>query len=38
MTEAVYDEMFNLQTVAEEFGVPLTEIEDVVRVASRRAA
>jgi uncharacterized protein (DUF433 family) len=28
----------DLQTVAEEFGVPLTEIEDVVRVASRRAA
>ena len=28
----------NLQDVAEEFGVPVEHVEDVVRVASRRAA
>lgn len=28
----------SVQTVAEEFGVPISEIEDVIRAASRRAA
>ena len=28
----------DLGTVAEEFGVPVAELEDVLRVASRRAA
>ncbi|MDQ2729154.1 MAG: hypothetical protein M3Y91_15145 [Actinomycetota bacterium] len=28
----------DLQTVSEEFGVPIGQLEDVVRVASRRAA